>query len=253
MSAGLSAIGLHRRFRRRAVVHDLSLRVAPGEVVGLIGPNGAGKTTTFRMLAGLLRPHRGSVSLDGRDVTGWPLWRLARRGLGYLPQGPTVFRRLSVAANVEVGLRPRRLGAAERRHERDALLARFGLDALRDARGETLSGGERRRVEVVRALAAGPRILLVDEPFAGLDPRSAAGVADALRDLGREGVGVLLTDHDVRQTLEACDRVYILNAGTLLMEGAPDRIVADERARALYLGERFVFARESEGPRCRLN
>ncbi len=253
MSEGLTAIGLHRRFRRRTVVHDLSLRVAPGEVVGLIGPNGAGKTTTFRMLAGLLRPHRGTVALDGRDVTGWPLWRLARRGLGYLPQQPTVFRRLSVAANVEVGLRPRRLGAPERHRVRDALLTRFGLDALRDARGETLSGGERRRVEVVRALAAGPRILLVDEPFAGLDPRSAAGVADALRDLARAGVGVLLTDHDVRQTLEACDRVYILNAGTLLMEGAPDRIVADERARALYLGERFVFARESEGPRCRLN
>jgi lipopolysaccharide export system ATP-binding protein len=253
MSEGLSAVGLHRRFRRRTVVHDLSLHIQPGEVVGLLGPNGAGKTTTFRMLTGLLRPHRGRITLDGRDVTGWPLWRLARRGLGYLPQQPTVFRRLTVAHNIELGLRPRRLDALARRHERDALLTRFGLESLAGARGETLSGGERRRVEVVRALAAGPRILLVDEPFAGLDPRSAAGVADALRALSRVGVGVLLTDHDVRQTLEACDRVYILNAGVLLLEGAPERIVADERARALYLGERFVFARESEGPRCRLN
>lgn len=253
MSDGLTAAGLHRRFRRRTVVHDLSLRVEPGEIVGLLGPNGAGKTTTFRILAGLLPPHGGRVGLGGRDVTRWPLWRRARRGLGYLPQQPTIFRGLTVAENVEAGLHRRRLSAGERRRERDTLLERFGLAALRDARAETLSGGERRRVEVVRALAARPSILLVDEPFAGLDPRSAAQLADALRVLTRSGVGVLLTDHDVRQTLEACDRVYILNAGVLLLEGRPERVAADERVRAAYLGERFVFAREGEGTRCRWN
>ncbi|MCB9551250.1 MAG: LPS export ABC transporter ATP-binding protein [Myxococcales bacterium] len=228
---------MHRRFGRRVVVHDLSLRVAPGEVVGLLGPNGAGKTTTFRMLAGLLRPHRGEIRLDGRDITRRPLWRRARAGLGYLPQQSSIFRRLTVAENVDAGLR--HLPRAARAARRDALLADFGLAALAGARGETLSGGERRRVELVRAFAAAPRVLLVDEPFAGLDPRAAAGIADHLARLADRGVGVLLTDHDVRQALEVCARVYILAHGEVLGAGPPAVIRDDPNVRARYLGDRF--------------
>jgi len=229
------------------VVHDLSLRVEPGEVVGLLGPNGAGKTTTFRMLTGLLRPHGGHVRLGPDDVTRWPLWRRARRGLGYLPQEPTLFRRLTVAENIDVALRRTVRERAARRRARDELLGRFGLAPLAPALGRSLSGGERRRVEILRALAARPRVLLVDEPFAGLDPLSAAQIARQLRSLAREGVGVLITDHDVRQTLETCDRLYILDAGVLMTEGEPSRVAADPRARAAYLGERFdLHARPRE-------
>ena len=235
--AGLVALGLHRRFGRRVVVHDLSIRVAPGEVVGLLGPNGAGKTTTFRMLAGLLRAHRGHVHLDGRDVTRHPLWRRARAGLGYLPQGPSIFRRLTVAQNIDAALR--HLPRAERAAHRDALLADFGLDPLAHARGETLSGGERRRVELVRAFAARPTVLLVDEPFAGLDPLAAEAVARHLRRLAAQGVGVLLTDHDVRQALEACTRVYILAHGEVLAAGPSEQVRSDPTVVARYLGEQF--------------
>ncbi len=228
----LSAVGLHRRFGRRVAVHDLSLRVEPGEVVGLLGPNGAGKTTAFRMLAGLLPLHAGQVRLDDVDITRWPLWRRARRGLGYLPQRPTVFRRLSVRDNLAV--------ANDDPARRATLLDTFGLRDLADDRGATLSGGERRRVEIARAFAADPRILLVDEPFAALDPKSAATVAEHLRLMADAGVGVLLTDHDARQTLVACDRVYIVDRGVLLLEGTPDEVAADPRVRDAYLGDDFV-------------
>lgn len=230
--SGLTAVGLHRRFGRRLAVHDLSLRVESGEVVGLLGANGAGKTTAFRMLAGLLPMHAGQVRLDGVDITGWPLWRRARAGLGYLPQRPTVFRRLSVTGNLAV--------ANADPARRETLLDTFGLRDLADDRGATLSGGERRRVEIARAFAADPRILLVDEPFAALDPKAATTVAEHLRHLASAGVGVLLTDHDARQTLVACDRVYILDRGVLLLEGTPDEVAADPRVRDAYLGADFV-------------
>lgn len=239
----LVADALRRRFRSREVVHDLSLRVEPGRVVGLLGPNGAGKTTTFRMLAGLLRPHGGRVRLGDRDISGWPLWRRARAGLGYLPQGATVFRRLTARQNVEVGLRRRGLGRAERRRHADALLERFELTALADQRGDALSGGERRRVEIARALAAEPKVLLVDEPFAGLDPRGTADLARHLRGLAASGVGVLVTDHDVRQTLVACDTAYILDRGSLLRAGEPGRIIEDPEVQRRYLGEGFQLGR----------
>ncbi len=229
---GLTAVGLHRRFGRRTAVHDLSLRVDRGEVVGLLGPNGAGKTTTFRMLAGLLRPQRGRVYLGGVDVTRRPLWRRARAGLGYLPQRPTVFRRLSVADNLAVAT-----GDARRASE---LLERFGLAHLASDRGATLSGGERRRVELARAFAAEPAVLLVDEPFAALDPKASSDVADHLRQLADAGVGILLTDHDARQTLVACDRVYIVDRGVLLLEGTPMEVAADSRVRNTYLGDDFA-------------
>ncbi|MCB9548634.1 MAG: LPS export ABC transporter ATP-binding protein [Myxococcales bacterium] len=233
----LVAAGLQRRFGRRAVVRDLHLAVAAGEIVALLGPNGAGKTTTFRMLAGLLRPHGGRVLLGGADVTTQPLWRRARAGLGYLPQEASVFRDLTVAANLDVALRD--LPPAERAARRDDLLQRFGLAALAGARAHTLSGGERRRVEILRALAARPRVLLVDEPFAGLDPRAAEDIAAQLRRMAAEGVAVVITDHRVRQAFQACDRVDILADGVVLFSGTPAAAAADARVRALYLGDGF--------------
>jgi lipopolysaccharide export system ATP-binding protein len=243
--AGLFAIGLHRRFGRRIVVHDLSLHVAPGEIVGLLGPNGAGKTTTFRMLAGLLRPQRGEIRLDGGDITRAPLWRRARAGLGYVPQQASIFRRLTVAENIDAGLR--HLPRAARTERRATLLRDFDLAPLATARGETLSGGERRRVELVRAFARAPRVLLVDEPFAGLDPRAATGIAEHLCRLAERGVGVLLTDHDVRQALEVCTRVYILAHGEVLGAGPPAVIRDDPSVRTRYLGDRFDHHPASAG------
>jgi lipopolysaccharide export system ATP-binding protein len=240
VTAGLAAIGLHRRFGRRVVVHDLSIRVAPGEVVGLLGPNGAGKTTTFQMLAGLLKPHGGQVYLDGTELTRWPLWRRARAGLGYVPQRPTVFPRLTVAQNLELSLRGRPKG--ERATARDALLARFGLEGLAHQRGGQLSVGERRRVELVRAMGAAPRALLCDEPFAGLEPLAVATMGRQLRRMADQGVGVLITDHDVGQALAVCDRIYILTDGTLLQTGTPAEIVHDARVQAAYLGTSFTSA-----------
>lgn len=233
----LEGIGLSRSFRRRVVVRDLSLHVAPGEVVGLLGPNGAGKTTTFRMLAGLLKSHGGRVELGGVDVSRWPLWRRARLGLGYLPQRSTIFRRLTVAQNVEVGLHRLQLSSTDLRATRDRLLNRFELTALAGVRGGALSGGETRRVELARALAARPRILMVDEPFAHLDPRGASTFRASLRELAAEGLGVLLTDHHAAQVLEACDRIYILSQGALLMEGTPQAVADDPRVRLAYLGD----------------
>ena len=243
--AGLVAEGLCAHLGRRLlpprparpVVRGLDLRVGPGECVGLLGPNGAGKTTTFRMLTGLLRPTAGRVWLDGTDLTAWPLWRRARAGLGYLPQGPSIFRRLTVAENLTVALERHLPDRRARLEEVDRLLTTHGLAHLALARGERLSGGERRRVEIVRALAAHPRVLLVDEPFAGLDPPAVLGVVRTLRTLVAAGVGVLLTDHHALHALEACDRIYILADGMTLFAGTPAAAVADAQVQARYLGE----------------
>jgi lipopolysaccharide export system ATP-binding protein len=221
----------------RRVVNGLSLRVGPGECVGLLGPNGAGKTTTFRMLTGLLQPAEGRVRLDGADLTAWPLWRRARAGLGYLPQGASIFRRLTVTENLALALERHLPDRQARLTEASALLAAHGLTHLAQARGDRLSGGERRRVEIVRALAARPRVLLVDEPFAGLDPPAVSGVVQTLRGLVAEGVGVLLTDHHARHALEACDRIYILADGLALFAGTPAAAVADAQVQARYLGK----------------
>ncbi len=236
----LRGIGLSRRFRRREVVRDLTLHVGPGEVVGLLGPNGAGKTTTFRMLAGLLQSHAGRVELGTVDVSRWPLWKRARAGLGYLPQRSTIFRRLTVAQNIDVGLQRLNLSSTDLRAATDVLLERFGLESLKNARGASLSGGEIRRVELARALAAQPRILMVDEPFAHLDPKGASTFRASLRDLATDGLGVLLTDHHAAQVLEACDRIYILSDGALLMEGTPRQVAADPAVQSTYLGAQFI-------------
>ncbi len=236
----LSAHHLRKRYRAREVVRDFSLELHPGEVVGLLGPNGAGKTTCFYMIVGLVPADEGRIEVDGRDITGLPMHARAQIGVGYLPQEPSVFRRLSVADNVMAILELRKdLDAAQRRQQLDDLLAELQVSHLRDARGISLSGGERRRVEIARALAARPRYMLLDEPFAGVDPISVQEIQKIVRHLKQRGIGVLITDHNVRETLGICNRAYIMNEGGLLAQGVPDQILANPAVREVYLGEHF--------------
>ena len=237
---GLIAAHLHKAYRGRAVVSDVSLAVSPGEIVGLLGPNGAGKTTCFYMILGLVKVDAGTIHLDGRDFTRAPMHRRARAGLGYLPQEASVFRRLSVANNIQAIAELRRdLSRRARRDLVEELLADLRLGAIRDTLGERLSGGERRRTEIARALASAPRIMLLDEPFAGVDPISVADLKDEIRGLSKRGLGVLITDHNVRETLDICDRAYIVNEGGLIAEGDSAAILSDDTVRRVYLGEGF--------------
>ena len=236
----LHAAGLKKSYRRREVVRDFGFTLSPGEVVGLLGPNGAGKTTCFYMVVGLVRADAGRIELAGRDVTALPMHDRARLGIGYLPQEPSVFRRLTVRENVLAILELRRdLDAAARRDELDALLAELQVAHLADSEGQALSGGERRRVEIARALAARPSFMLLDEPFAGVDPISVAEIQRIVRHLRGRGIGVLITDHNVRETLDIVDRAYILSDGRVLAEGAPDALLAHPEVRTVYLGEGF--------------
>jgi lipopolysaccharide export system ATP-binding protein len=236
MSARLEAANLEKSFKGRKVVDGVSLCVAPGEVVSLLGPNGAGKTTVFKLMLGLLRPDAGAVSFDG-PLDALPLHLRARRGLGYLPQGASVFRGLSARDNLLAVLEAR--GHASPLERAAELLARFGLERLASHRAATLSGGERRRLEFARALASEPKLLLVDEPFAGVDPIAAREIAEAIADLKRDGVGVLLTDHTVREALRASDRVYIIAEGRVVVHGTPAEILDSEVAKSTYLGHEF--------------
>jgi lipopolysaccharide export system ATP-binding protein len=239
----LRAEGLHKAFGGRPVVRGVTFEVHPGEVVGLLGPNGAGKTTSFLMVAGLLSPDSGRVFLGERELTGLPLHRRARLGLGYLPQEASIFRKLSVRDNLLVVLEGLPgLARAEREARADALIAEFSLTHVRDALGETLSGGERRRAEIARSLLPGPAFLLFDEPFAGVDPIAVGELQRQIKDLKRRGIGVLITDHSVRETLGICDRAYILSGGEILEEGTPEALAGSARARSAYLGENFRLA-----------
>ena len=236
----LSAQGLQKSFRSRQVVQDFGFEIRQGEVVGLLGPNGAGKTTCFYMVVGLIEPDGGRITLDGEDITGLPMHLRARKGIGYLPQEASVFRRLSVADNVMAVLELRSdLAAGARRPELDALLDELKIAHLAGQKGISLSGGERRRVEIARALAANPRFMLLDEPFAGVDPISVGEIQRIVRHLRDRGIGVLVTDHNVREALGICEHAYILNEGKVLARGTPAEILAHKQVREVYLGHEF--------------
>jgi len=235
----LRAEGLVKAFRGRRVVDGVSLEVARGEVVGLLGPNGAGKSTSFNMMVGMLRPDEGRVFLGDADLTREPMYRRARAGIGYLPQEASVFRKLTVRENLLAVLEGLPLTKQERLARCEQLLEEFGLQKVANAKGETLSGGERRRCEIARSLIPGPSFILFDEPFAGVDPINVAEIQRQIADLKRRGLGVLITDHNVRETLGICDRAYIIAGGKILEEGTPAQVAASERARSIYLGEKF--------------
>jgi lipopolysaccharide export system ATP-binding protein len=238
-NGGLVATGLGKRYKKRPVVRNVSLTLRRGEAVGLLGPNGAGKTTTFYMITGLVQPDEGTVTMDGHDVTFLPMYRRARLGLGYLPQEASIFRGLSVEDNIRAALEVVEPVRDRREQMLDSLLAEFGIAHLRRAPALALSGGERRRCEIARALATQPSYILLDEPLAGIDPIAVGEIRDLVKHLKDRGLGVLITDHNVRETLEIIDRAYILHDGQVLMEGNPRDIVAHEGVRRVYLGERF--------------
>lgn len=235
----MTAKGLKKTYNGRTVVKDVGLEVKQGEVVGLLGPNGAGKTTSFYMIVGLVRADEGVIRLSETDVTLMPLHERARLGIGYLPQEASIFRELSVEENIMSVLEIRDLSKQERRATLDGLIADFGLDHIRKSKGRELSGGERRRVEIARSLALSPKFVLLDEPFAGVDPLAVADIQGIIRQLKDRGIGVLITDHQVRETLGIVDRAYIMNRGELLVSGTPEEIVNNETARKFYLGEEF--------------
>ena len=238
--AELRASGLVKRYRGTAVVNGVSLAVTAGETAGLLGPNGAGKTTCFYMMVGLVRPDAGRIDLDGRDITVLPMHARARLGIGYLPQEPSVFRRLSVEDNLlaVLELRPQ-LNKVQRLTRAAQLMDELKIAHLARQQGMSLSGGERRRVEIARALASDPMFILLDEPFAAIDPIAKADLVDVIRHLNERGIGVLITDHDVRSTLEICSHAYIVNSGTLIAEGTAAAILDNEQVRQVYLGEGF--------------
>jgi lipopolysaccharide export system ATP-binding protein len=238
-SAGLEVEHLRKSYRKKTVIRDFSMSLARGEVVALLGPNGSGKTTTFYAIAGLVMPEGGTVKIDGQDVTGLPMYRRAQMGIGYLPQETSIFRGLSVEDNIAAILDIVEADRHKRRERLEELLSEFSIEHLRRAPALALSGGERRRVEIARCLAAKPKYLLLDEPFAGVDPISVGDIRHLVSDLKKRGIGVLITDHNVRETLEIVDRAYILHEGRVLMSGNPAQVVQDENVRRVYLGGDF--------------
>ena len=237
----LTAQNLQKTYGRRRVVDDVTISVAPGEVVGLLGANGAGKTTTFYMMVGLERTEKGLISMNGREVSALPMYLRARLGLGYLPQESSVFRKLSAEQNILAVLETLKMERSERFARLEELLEEFGLTHVRKNRGDSLSGGERRRVEIARCLATNPRYILLDEPFAGIDPLAIDDIREIILYLKNQGIGILITDHNVRETLGITDRAYILSDGKILRSGNPTELIRDPEVRRLYLGERFTL------------
>ncbi len=235
----LTANHIQKTYGRRRVVDNVTVSVHQGEVVGLLGANGAGKTTTFYMLVGLEQTEKGNIILNGRDVTGLPMYLRARLGLGYLPQEPSVFRKLTAEQNILAVLETMKIKRGARFERLENLLDEFGIAHVRKVRGDALSGGERRRVEIARCLATEPRFILLDEPFAGIDPLAIDDIREIILYLKTQGIGVLITDHNVRETLDITDRAYILSDGKILRSGSPDDLIGDSEVRRLYLGERF--------------
>ena len=238
--AVLKAAGLQKSYKRRMVVSDVSLEVGTGQIVGLLGPNGAGKTTSFYMIVGLVQRDAGLITIDEQDISLQPMHIRARNGIGYLPQEASIFRRLSVFDNLMGVMQTRKgLSREEREDKVEQLLEEFNITHIRDSLGQSLSGGERRRVEIARALAAEPRFILLDEPFAGVDPISVIDIKKIIQHLKERGLGVLITDHNVRETLDVCEKAYIVSHGKMIAEGAPADILADEQVKRVYLGDQF--------------
>lgn len=235
----LSIRQISKKFKQRQVVKSVTFDVCSGQVVGLLGPNGAGKTTSFYMVVGLVRPDSGQVSIDDKDIGQLPMFQRARHGLSYLPQEPSIFRRLTVRENILVALEAQGYSSAERAEKLEHLLDDFKIQHIRESYGYSLSGGERRRVEIARALAGSPHFLLLDEPFAGIDPIAVGDIQDIIRDLKSKGIGILITDHNVRETLGICDKAYILKEGQIEVEGSAEEIANSEVAKKFYLGENF--------------
>lgn len=233
---------LYKTYRGRQVVRDFTLAVRRGEIIGLLGPNGAGKTTSFNMIVGLVRPDAGRVFLDSNDITAMPMYQRARLGISYLPQEPSIFRRLSVDENILAILQTLPLVDAERRERLDDLIAQFGLDKVRDNLGNQLSGGERRRVEIARSLVLSPSFLLLDEPFSGIDPKQVIELQGILSRLSARGIGIVITDHNVRETLSVTDRALIIHNGMIFRSGKPSELQSDPEVRRVYLGERFEIS-----------
>ncbi len=237
--AGLEVIGLRKSYRKKLVIRDVSLKLGRGEVVALLGPNGSGKTTCFYSIAGLVTPEGGQVIIDGRDVTALPMYRRAHLGIGYLPQEMSIFRGMSVEDNIMAILEIALPDRHKRREKLETLLAEFSIEHIRRASALALSGGERRRVEIARCLAAGPKYVLLDEPFAGVDPIAVGEIRQLVAELKTRGIGVLITDHNVQETLQIVDRAYILHDGKVLMNGTTQEVIADENVRRVYLGDSF--------------
>jgi lipopolysaccharide export system ATP-binding protein len=235
----LETVEIAKSYRGRRVVNDVSLTVNRGEIVGLLGPNGAGKTTSFYMVVGLISPDSGKVLLDGKDVTHVPMFQRANLGVSYLPQEPSVFRKLTVEDNLMAILETRRISRRERREKMNRLIEEMGLGTVRRSKGYVLSGGERRRVEIARSLAIDPSFLLLDEPFSGIDPIQVLELQRIILDLKKSGIGILVTDHNVRETLSVTDRAYIINEGKIFRSGSPDDLAGDSEVRRVYLGESF--------------
>jgi lipopolysaccharide export system ATP-binding protein len=237
----LETIEISKSYRGRRVVNDVSVHVSPGEIVGLLGPNGAGKTTSFYMVVGLISPDSGKVLLDGVDLTNMPMFQRAKHGISYLPQEASVFRKLTVEENLMAILQTRRMSGRERRDKMNNLIDQMGLGTVRRSKGFVLSGGERRRVEIARSLAIDPSFLLLDEPFSGIDPIQVLELQRIILDLKRDGLGILVTDHNVRETLSVTDRAYIMDAGKIFRAGSPEMLAQDPEVKRVYLGESFSF------------
>jgi len=239
--AGLKTQNLVKSFRSRKVVNRVSVEVKQGEIVGLLGPNGAGKTTTFYMVVGLTRPDEGQVLLNDEDVTQFPMHKRAKKGVSYLPQEPSVFRKLTVEDNILAVLESQKLSAFDRKKRARSLLREMNILHIKDSMAYTLSGGERRRVEISRALATSPVFILLDEPFAGIDPIAVSDIQSIISQLKKRGIGVLITDHSVRETLSITDRAYIINEGEIISSGSPQQVAQDEKVKQIYLGDQFSF------------
>ena len=241
----LKAQNLLKSYAGKAVVKDVSLNLKQGEIVGLLGPNGAGKTTSFYMIVGLIKPNSGSIFLDDREITKFPMYKRAQNGIGYLAQESSVFRKMSVEDNIHSVLQMTDLSKKEQNDKVESLLDEFGLQAIRKSRGDLLSGGERRRTEIARALATNPSFILLDEPFAGVDPLAVEDIQKIVRDLTKKNIGILITDHNVQETLAITDRTYLMFEGSILKDGKPEELAADEMVRKVYLGKNFELRKKT--------